>query len=53
MANKVMNKYQTTDFRKDSKAAANSTYKKLVVQWLNDTDSYRYSASFHSDIYRK
>jgi len=30
-----------TTLHEKSKATANSTYKKLAVQWLNDTDSYR------------
>jgi len=31
-----MCKLDTTHLRTDSKAAANSTYKKLAIQWLNE-----------------
>jgi len=37
--------HSATHFRGENKTAANSTYKKLAVQWLNDPDSYRDCAS--------
>jgi len=33
-------------FGQKRRASANSTYKKLAVQWLNDPDSYRDCASY-------
>jgi len=40
-------------FGRTTTESANSTYNKLAVQWLNDSDSYRDCASYHPDNYRE